>query len=200
MDISAKVGEHQLRVIAGDIRLGHTGFSVCIETGEENCGFDLGGGHRRLIVDAVKQTTGDCKRGTAISIDASDVGTHQGQRIHDSFHRTLLDRGITGQGNIEILSGENAGDQAGGCAAVSAVEDVIRLCETMKSLSVNENAVSVILNLNAHCAEAGNCGETVCSLKKVGDFGLAFCDRTEHDAAVGDGFVSRNRDFTVKSV
>ena len=36
------------------IHLGYTGFSVGIQTCQQNRGFDLGGGNRRIIMDAVQ--------------------------------------------------------------------------------------------------------------------------------------------------
>ena len=47
----------------------------------------------------------------------------------------------------------------------------------------------------SHAAEAADRGETVRSFKEAGDLRGAFSDGAEHDAPMGDGFISRYDDL-----
>ena len=57
---------------------------------------------------------------------AADLSSHLGERGNDPFHGTLLYGGVSGQGAGKGLGSQDAGDQADGGAAVSAVQYVLR--------------------------------------------------------------------------
>lgn len=52
--------------------------------------------------------------------------------------------------------------------------------------------VSPIFDRDSHFGKTGDRGETVCALQEAVDFGQSVRKSAEHDAAVGDGLVSRN--------
>jgi hypothetical protein len=62
----------------------------------------------------------------------------------------------------------------------------------VQTIAVNHHGIAVILNRNPHTLKTGNRGQTVRSLKKIMNLGGSFCDGTEHDTSVGDGFVTRD--------
>ena len=47
--------------------------------------------------------------------------------------------------------------------------------------------------------KTGDRGETVCALQEAVDFGQSVRKSAEHDAAVGDGLVSRDHNFAMQS-
>ena len=55
---------------------------------------------------------------------------------------------------------------------------------------MNQYRIPCALNVNPHLPEAGNGGKAVRPFKETGDFRRALCQGTEHNAAVGDGFIS----------
>ena len=68
----------------------------------------------------------------------------------------------------------------------------------MKSFSVDQNFSLIIFNINSHFAETGDGGKAVCAFQKMGDLCGSLGKGTEHDSAVGDGFVSRYGKLSVK--
>ena len=54
--------KHDLCVIAGKIGFCHTGSAVCIETCQQDTGFDLSRSNFGLIVNAVELTLANAKR------------------------------------------------------------------------------------------------------------------------------------------
>lgn len=61
--------------------------------------------------------------------------------------------------------------------------------------SVDENSLALIFDGDSHFGKTGDRGETVCALQEAVDFGQSVRKSAEHDAAVGDGLVSRNGQF-----
>ena len=62
----------------------------------------------------------------------------------------------------------------------------------MQSLSVYDNRriIALNFNLNTKLSETTDSRETVGTREKVVDLRRSVCNRAEHNAAVGDGFVS----------
>ena len=65
----------------------------------------------------------------------------------------------------------------------------------MQPTSVDENGLALIFDRDSHFGKTGDRGETVCALQEAVDFGQSVRKSAEHDAAVGDGLVSRNGQF-----
>ena len=99
---------------------------VCVESGEEDAGFYLGGCDGGVIGDAVKRLPDDLKRRAAVIPFTCDAGAHAGERFYDPVHRAFLNRRIAGEGAGEILSGKDAGDQTRCRSGIAAVKHGIR--------------------------------------------------------------------------
>ena len=75
-------------MVAGESRFGHGSLAISVESCKKDGGFDLGGGDRRLIVNTVKLTRRNLKRGAVIAVYACDLCAHIGKRFDDPSHRT----------------------------------------------------------------------------------------------------------------
>ena len=140
------------------------------------------------------------ERRTTITIYGDDMCTHFWQRCHDSLHRSSLYRSIACQSNVKVLSCQNTGDQSGRSSAVTTIEDINWFAQTMKTFSVNKYSIFCPFNGDAHTAKTSNSRETVSTFQKVCDFSCALCQRTKHNCAMGDGFISGNGYSSVKVV
>ena len=198
-DIGAEEAKHPLGVVPGQEGLCDGGLPLGIKAGQEHGGLYLGGGHRRIIVDAGERTAANRERGAAISRNASDGGAHLGERRHNPLHGPLLDGGIPGQGHVKVLGGENSGNQPHGGAAVSAVKHIGGLFKTPHALAVNQDLIPPIFNRNSHPFKAGNGGEAVCPLQKSRNPGSSLGKGPKHHGPVGDGFVSGHLYFSLKA-
>ncbi len=143
-------------------------------------------------MDAMEPGTPDPKRRTVIAFKTFDLCPHQGKRFHDPFHGAGLDGFVPVQVGDKILSGQNAGDQPGGSPAVAGIQRSGGRLQAMQPPAMDEDFIRTVFNPDSHLLEAGDGGEAVGALKKIGDFCSAFGQRAEHDAAVRDAFVSRN--------
>ena len=149
-------------------------------------------------MDALKGTPFDEQGRASVSVQACHIRPHKGKRFHDTLHGTFPDGFVTGQCHIKFLGTENPGYKACGGAAVAAVQHVLRLFKTVKAIAPDQDMVTVLLNDNAHFLKAGNGREAVRTLEEIVDFRGAFCNGAKHDGPVGDGFIPRNRDLSVK--
>ena len=63
-------------------------------------------------------------------------------------------------------------------------------------MTIKSSAFSaLIFDRDSHFGKTGDRGETVCALQEAVDFGQSVRKSAEHDAAVGDGLVARDRDL-----
>ena len=135
-------------------------------------------------MDGMKRLSLNHQRSTAIVFHASDVCTHHGKRSHDSFHGAGTDRIIPIQLAGKILSCQNTGDQPGGCATVTYIQDLRWGNKAMQSPAMNQNFVVISLDINTHFAEAGDCRETVCTFQKMRNSGGSVGKSPEHNCSV----------------
>ena len=68
------------------------------------------------------------------------------------------------------------------------------------AFAVNQNRVPLIFNVNSHVSETGDGGQAVCSLEKIVNFCSSLGNGAEHNASVGDGFVSGNHNLSPQTV
>ena len=108
-------------MVPGNLRFRDACGAVGAEAGKQDAGFYLGGGHLRLIVDPMKRTSVNGKRGAAVSVHAFDVGAHESERFHDPVHGAFLYGSVAGEHRREVSGRQDAGHEPHGGAAVSAV-------------------------------------------------------------------------------
>ena len=72
-----------------------------------------------------------------------------------------------------------------------------RRSQTMQSFAMYQNFISVVFNRNPHFFKTGYRGEAIRSLQEMRQSCCSFGKSTEHNAAVADGFIARNRYFSL---
>ena len=63
------------------------------------------------------------------------------------------------------------------------------------ALSVDSDNTILIFDIDSHAAETADGGEAVSALQEVMDLCSSLRNGSEHDTAVGDGFIARDRDL-----
>ena len=66
----------------------------------------------------------------------------------------------------------------------------------MHALSLDSDNTILIFDIDSHAAETADGGEAVSAIQKVMDLCSSLRNGSEHDTAVGDGFIARDRDLT----
>lgn len=64
-------------------------------------------------------------------------------------------------------------------------------------MTMNQDGFPFIFDIHPHLAKAGDGGKAVCSLEKIVNFCSSLGNGAEHNASVGDGFVSGNLNFAL---
>ena len=190
--------EHAFTVVPGEGRLGDGGLSLRREAGQQDRGFYLGTGCRGFVRDAAELLSGNRERRAAVPGNASDVSPHHGERRNDPVHGTLPDGRVSCKDGVKGLRGENSAEEAHGGAAVAAVQDTVRFPKAAESLSADRDMIPLLRDPDAHGAEAGDGGETVCAGQEAGDLRGPLSQGAEHDGPVGDGFVPGHPEFAAE--
>ena len=73
-------------------------------------------------------------------------------------------RGVARQSRLEGLPGQDAGDQSGGGAAVTGVENAVGLMQAVESFAVDQDMVGRIFDGDAQPAKTVYRGEAVRAL------------------------------------
>ena len=71
--------------------LGHRCAAFCIETRQQNTGFDLGAGYRGLVINALQIRISGYAQGWSSAVSGFNPGAHHGQRLYDAGHRALAE-------------------------------------------------------------------------------------------------------------
>src|SRR5574344_1691451 len=123
-----------------------------------------------MIADTMQLPSGYMKRCTVISIFTCNRCAHKTERLHDSFHGTFLDGGISIQCTIERLCRQDSGNKPCGGTAVAGIQNSGRFMQTPKTFSVDDHTKifrRVYFCFNAHLSEAADRREAVCSVQKM---------------------------------
>ena len=113
-------------MVAGHIVFRHPCLTVRIESGQKDGRFYLGGRYPGMVMDGLKGPACNMQGRAAILTEALNLGAHQGKRLYDSFHGAFLYGFVAGHCHVKILCRQDSGYQAGGGAAVAAVQNGIR--------------------------------------------------------------------------
>jgi len=123
-----------------------------------------------------------------------DAGAHFGQRLHDALHGAAGERFIAKDAGVEGLGRENAGKHANGGAGVAGVECGGGLAQAIEAFAVDDEPGAGPFDFDAEGAHAAERGMAIGAGGVVGDAGGALGDGGDHRVAVGDGFVTGERD------
>jgi len=88
-------------MVSGKTRFCDRGLSICVKTGEQQAGFHLRTGNRRIIMDSMKLRRGNIKRGTSIAENTGNMCAHLCQWFNDSFHWAGVQWFISGQFRVQ---------------------------------------------------------------------------------------------------
>ena len=91
-------------MIAGQSGLCDAGGAVCIEAGQQDRGFYLGGSHFCRIMDAVEGLSLNVQGSAAVPVKACDGCAHLRQRFDDALHGPFLNRGVSCQSGFKALA------------------------------------------------------------------------------------------------
>ncbi|MNV12493.1 hypothetical protein D3C71_1030990 [compost metagenome] len=190
-DRVAEAAQHALGVVAGRSRLGHRGLAFGVQAGQQQAGLNLGTGHRHGVGQTLKlvATTDDHWR-TAFR-GGFDHGAHFTQWIGHAIHRALGQRSVAGQGAVEVLRSQQAGQQTHRRTGVAQVDRARCRLQAVQANAVNGHATVVrTFDHDAHVTERLQGRQGVFALEEAFDFGNAFGQGAEHDRTVGNRFVT----------
>jgi hypothetical protein len=191
---SAKTGaesrEQSFGVIAGERGLDESGFSCGVKGGEENARFHLGTGDLAGEVDRLEWCAANGERRTIFRAFTDEVGTKFSKWVSDSSHGTTGEGGVTKQACGEGVTCDHAGEKSHGGAAIAAID---RFCgsEEFCAAAFNQNLIrGDTIDSAAEGLESVKSGEAIFAWKKTAQAGASCGNAPEHDAAVGDAFIS----------
>ena len=197
LNLNAECAEHALGVVAGRSRLDNGRLTLGVQTGQQDCTFQLSGCHRQAVFNAVQLAREQGQRAEIVVL-ALDGRAHLAQRLHHAAHWALLDGRVAAHGNGERLTGQNAAQQAGGRAGVAGVQRFFRRFETVQANAFHDDFVVSDVDLNTHFTEAVDGGQAVLAHQKTGDVSGAVGQCAEHNSTVRDGFVAGHGNFTAQ--
>ena len=161
----AKRAEGELAVVASADRFANGGGAACLESGEEQSGFDLGAGDGRGVVDGGKGCAVD--RDGRVAFGEFYARAHLRERLADAFHGAAAERGVADEGEGARLRCDQARQHAHGRAGVAAVEGMVRGGEVAGG-SDNFDCVVSPRNLGAEGGDTGEGGGTVGAGGEIG--------------------------------
>ncbi len=137
--------------------------SVGGESREEYRRFHLGTRHRRLPGQCPEQLPAMHAKRRRPRRRGVDQGSHGAQGIDDAAHRPAAQRGVAVEGRLEVVAGQNAGEQPNAGARVGAIQH--RVGSTQPADAVAVERISIrrkVAHPNATRAQARSGGDHVC--------------------------------------
>src|SRR5215831_10693464 len=125
------------------------------------------------------------ERGAA-TLFGRDVTAHLGERFDHPAHRTLAKRVVAGDGGIEFLSGEDAGEHAHRRAGIFGVEHLSRFLEAIEAGASDDYPITLDFNFRAEAAHTFEGTSAIGGGGVIYDFAFAFGQGGEYSVAVGD--------------
>src|SRR6516162_9823291 len=194
-DRGAEVPQHALGVVARRLGLDDRGGPRGVETGEQYRRFDLGRGHRKTIADRYGvRCTFDGERQPS-GFTGDEARTDAAQRLDDAAHRPPPQRRVAGNEGGDRVSGEDPEEKARRGSRIAEIEQVFRLGEGTDPDTVDgPSTAPLILGGGSHGrakrAQRSSGREHVLALEQARNFGPADSERTQHQCAVRDRFIS----------
>ena len=187
--VGAEGAQGVLGVVAGLDGLGDGGGAAGLKPGEEDGGFDLGGGDRRVEVDGAQGTAVDGHGGVAVG--EGDAGAHLLEGLADALHGAGGERVVAGEAELAGLRGDEAGEHAHRGAGVAAVQRLRGLSEVAGGAGDGGGAgFRVGRDLRAEGGHAGQRAVRVGAGGEVRKGGGAFGKAGEQGVAVRNGLVA----------
>ena len=194
-DLATEALQHALGVIARDSRLDHRGLTCRVQTRQQHRGFHLRAGHGHLVADPLQRlaTVNSHRR---LAVMRFDAGAHGSQRLRHALHRAAHQRGVTDQFGIERLRAEQAHEEAHRRACITHVERGRGRVQTLQADAIDDDFTGTrSFDVDAEMRDRLHGGKAVFAFQKSRDARPPFRQRAEHDSAVRDRLVARDRDL-----
>ena len=175
-------------------RLDHTGFPFGKESRKQDGALHLGAGHRHFIGDVAQRSTLDDERRTTLLSLRCKFRPHLGERIDDTSHRALRERGVANESGTKRLCCQNTRNQAHGRAGVAAIDILGGARESPAAPFDGKGAMFRMIDFSPETSHGFDGGEAILALKKSGDRALPLRQGGEHRTSMRDAFVSGNGD------
>ena len=188
-----------LGVVAGADGFGEAGGAFGLQSGEEDCGLDLGRWDGRGEVDGVERTAVDSDG--RMSIHQIDLRSHFAERFADALHWTEGKGVVADEGEGVRMGGDEAREHAHGRAGVAAIERDGRLAEGSGYSGDFDDCRWACTCLDDRCAKGFHAGERrvrVGSGGEVREPRRAFRQPGQHGVAVRDGLVAGDGERTLQ--
>ena len=192
--VAPKPAQHALGVVAGGDRLDDRGGAGGVEAGQQDGRLDLGRGHRQLVYDGYRVAGAGEGEGQAAAPGAVEACSHALERGDDPAHRPLAQRGVAGQAGDHRRGGDQAGGEPGAGAGIAEVDRVVGRAKAANADAADmPAAVAPALDRGAERGHGAGGVDHVLGFEKAGNGGLADGERPQHQGAVGDRLVARDR-------
>ena len=193
--VRAEAAQHPLAMVAGRFRLDHAGDARGVEPGEQHRRFHLRRGHRQAIFDRHGGHEPAHGQRQAPPRTGREFRAHAGERLHHPPHRPLRQRGVARKGRRQIMACQQTHQQTRRGAAIAHFERDARLEQAAHAHALDmPDALAIPLDPRAHSAQRGGGREHILALQQPLDPAFAHRQRGEHQRAVRDALVPRNRD------
>jgi hypothetical protein len=125
-----------------------------------------------------------------------DAGAHGSQRLRDALHRAAHQRCVTDQLGIERLRAEQPHEEAHRSACITHVERGRGRVQTLQADAIDDDFTGTrSFDVDAEMRDRLHGGKAVFAFQKSRDARPPFRQRAEHDSAVRDRLVARDRDL-----
>ena len=189
LDRRAKKFESEFGVIASAGRLDDLRGAIGVEAGEEHCGFYLSTGHGHFVLNGAEVTAVNFKRRKIIFARAN-ICAHQLERSNDALHGAFLEGFVASNFGGELLTAENAGEQANGGAGIFCVEGAARDLESAEAVTGDFYGGAINGDVGAESLHAAESAMAIASSGEMTKFAGAFGKSGEHGIAMRNGLVA----------
>ncbi len=176
-------------------RFAHLGLAFREKSGEKERALYLRARDRQIVLHPAQFYSVDFYRRGFIRSLGDDVRTHLAQRLNHSIHRARGKGGATDQDAIEILPGQQSGEQPHRCRRVSAIDLAGRRGE-QPFFSMDEEHVRLrVLDLDPESAHGLHGAQAIVAREEAAQHANAVSQRAQNDRAMGNALVTRHGDF-----
>ena len=194
-DFYAKAAEHVFGVIAGFLRFNHRGRAAGIEARQKDRRFHLRTRHRRFIFDPERIAGARQGERHSPAFLGLKFCAHLRERIDDTLHRALHERGIPREGCCDRVPRHESHQQPRGRAAIAHINHASGLHQAAEARAPDMPcAILIAFYLRAQLPHRLRGGENILAFQEALHAALSDRQRRQHQRAVGHGFITRNAD------
>ena len=134
-----EISEHFFGMVAGGLRFDHGRASGCVEGREQDRRFDLRRGDRGAVGDRQRGRRAADRDWTAATFGLrDDCDAHLLQRIENTPHRSLSERGVAIKGRRDVMAADNAHHESRARTRIAEIEHAFRAAQAANSNALNQ--------------------------------------------------------------